>query len=178
MKKITLLFIIAGLGAVGLQGEEAGAVATSRSAPARLTLEEALAEARTANRSLKSLGHRRNAARHDAKALAVFQEAFPGYEIVGVDHDGCGFNDALHCRTRNFVKRDALRIYPDPPGDTEDTAAGYEVRAEVIREFFSALLSRQTYCLRRNPYILFGLLWGLPVPLATWILVPPQFFTP
>ena len=70
MKKITLLFIIAGLGAVGLQGEEAGAVATSRSAPARLTLEEALAEARTANRSLKSLGHRRNAARHDAKALA------------------------------------------------------------------------------------------------------------
>jgi hypothetical protein len=68
----------------------------------------------------------------DQIALDIFQEAFPGYEIVGVDHQGCGFNDAVHCRTRNFRKRELVRIYPYPPGDTEDTVMGYPVRAEVI----------------------------------------------
>jgi agmatine/peptidylarginine deiminase len=72
---------------------------------------------------------------HDADdpiALAVFEEAFPGYEIVGVDRQGCGWTDALHCRTRNFVRRDPIRIYPYPPGDTEDTVSGYPVPAQVI----------------------------------------------
>ena len=68
----------------------------------------------------------------DQIALAVFQQAYPGYEIVGVDHGGTGFNDALHCRTRNFYRRDAIRLYPVPPGDTEDSLAGYPVTAEVI----------------------------------------------
>jgi len=77
----------------------------------------------------------------DQEAIAVFQEAFPGYEIVGVDHMGTGFNDALHCRTRNFVKRDAIRIYPMPPGDTEETAADYTVTAEVIPPKGNALVT-------------------------------------
>lgn len=68
----------------------------------------------------------------DAVALGVFQDAFEGYEIVGVDHMGLGFNDAVHCRTRNFHKCELIRIYPYPPGDTEETAAGYDVLAEVI----------------------------------------------
>lgn len=33
----------------------------------------------------------------------------------------------------------------------------------VIREFFSAVLARETYTPRRNPEILFGLLWGAPI---------------
>ncbi len=37
--------------------------------------------------------------------------------------------------------------------------------SEVIREFLSALLCPKTYDIRRNQYIIFGLLWGLPVPL-------------
>ncbi|MHC4945168.1 MAG: agmatine deiminase family protein [Planctomycetota bacterium] len=68
----------------------------------------------------------------DQIALDIFQEAFPGYEIVGVDHQGTGFNDAVHCRTRNFRKRELVRIYAYPPGDTEDPLYGYVVRAEVI----------------------------------------------
>jgi len=75
----------------------------------------------------------------DQVALGVFQDAFPGHKIVGVDHMGCGFNDALHCRTRNFVKRDAIRIYPMPPGDTESTSSGYTVTAEVVPPKGSAL---------------------------------------
>jgi agmatine/peptidylarginine deiminase len=69
----------------------------------------------------------------DAIALAIFQEAFPGYEIVGVDHYGTGHGGlSVHCSTRNFHKREVLRIYPYPPGDTEDTLYGYSVHAEVI----------------------------------------------
>ncbi len=38
------------------------------------------------------------------------------------------------------------------------------MRTEVVREFLSALASPKTYDFRRNHYIIFGLLWGLPVP--------------
>ena len=68
----------------------------------------------------------------DQVAIDLFEDAYPGYEVVGVDHGGMGFNDALHCRTRNFMRRDPIRIYPMPPGDTEDTMSGYAVTAEVI----------------------------------------------
>jgi signal transduction histidine kinase len=44
------------------------------------------------------------------------------------------------------------------------------VSAEVVREFLSALVARETYDPRRNTYILFGLLWGLPIPLLGLLL--------
>jgi len=44
------------------------------------------------------------------------------------------------------------------------------VSAEVVREFLSALVARETYDPRRNAYILFGLLWGLPIPLLGVLL--------
>jgi hypothetical protein len=75
----------------------------------------------------------------DLEALAVFEAAFPGYEIVGVPVDLYWW-DAVHCRTRNFVKRDVIRMYPYPPGDSEDTVLGYEVRAEVVPPNGSSLL--------------------------------------
>jgi hypothetical protein len=68
----------------------------------------------------------------DKIALDIFKEAFPGYEIVGVDYMGTSWSDSLHCRTRNFMRRDPLRIYPYPPGDTEDTVSGYPVTTEAI----------------------------------------------
>ncbi len=77
----------------------------------------------------------------DQIALRIFGKAFPGYKIVGVDHLGTGWSDSLHCRTRNFVRRDAIRIYPYPPGDTEDTASGYTVTARVIPPKGAALLA-------------------------------------
>ena len=77
----------------------------------------------------------------DAAALAVFQEAFPGYEIVGVDSGGTYSSDSLHCRTRNFMSRDPIRIYPMPPRDTEDTKEGYLVTAEVITPNGAKLLA-------------------------------------
>lgn len=77
----------------------------------------------------------------DVIALGVFQDAFVGYEVIGVVAHECEWHDALHCRTRNFVKREQIRLYPYPPGDTEVTGAGYPVVAEVIPPNGSSLLA-------------------------------------
>jgi signal transduction histidine kinase len=46
---------------------------------------------------------------------------------------------------------------------------------EVVREFGSALWVPDTYNPRRNSYLLFGLAWGLPVPILSTVLAmrPP-----
>ena len=41
---------------------------------------------------------------------------------------------------------------------------------EVVREFGSALWVADTYDPRRNSYLLFGMAWGLPVPLLSLVL--------
>ena len=45
-------------------------------------------------------------------ALAVYQEAMPGYEIVGVNGGSAGWEntDALHCRTRGIMDFDMLFV--------------------------------------------------------------------
>ena len=49
---------------------------------------------------------------------------------------------------------------------------------DQVREFFSACLRLHSYNIFKNPYIWFGFLWGIPVPLATTFaattyMVPP-----
>ena len=68
----------------------------------------------------------------DQIALGVFQAAFPGYEIVGVDFHESLWMASLHCATKNIMRRDPIRIYPLPPRDTEDSSSDYRVTAEVI----------------------------------------------
>lgn len=41
----------------------------------------------------------------------------------------------------------------------------YHEHVSPVREFLAALGARYTFSLRRNPYALFGFLWGLPIPL-------------
>ncbi|MHC4944956.1 MAG: agmatine deiminase family protein [Planctomycetota bacterium] len=76
----------------------------------------------------------------DDIALGIIGEAFEGYEIVGTDSHGSGWGASLHCATKLIMKRDIIRIYPYPPGDTEDTTTGYAVTAEVITLSGSTLL--------------------------------------
>ena len=51
---------------------------------------------------------------YNADALAVYQEAMPGYEIVGVENNsysiGWENTDALHCRTRGIMDFDMLFV--------------------------------------------------------------------
>ena len=49
---------------------------------------------------------------YNNQALAVYQEAMPGYEIVGVNGGSAGWEntDALHCRTRGVMDFDMLFV--------------------------------------------------------------------
>ena len=49
---------------------------------------------------------------YNQQALAVYQEAMPGYEIVGVNGGSAGWEntDALHCRTRGVMDFDMLFV--------------------------------------------------------------------
>lgn len=49
-------------------------------------------------------------ATYNADALAVYGEAMPGYEIIGVSSDGWENTDALHCRTRGVMDFNMLFV--------------------------------------------------------------------
>ena len=51
---------------------------------------------------------------NDLAALQVYQNAMPGYEIIGVNHTGWLNTDALHCRTHEIADRCMLYIKHQP----------------------------------------------------------------
>ena len=71
---------------------------------------------------------------YDDDALAVYEEAMPGYEIIGVDDEGYGWanTDALHCRTRGMADRGMLYIKHIPLlGDVQQENE-FEIMAHII----------------------------------------------
>ena len=47
----------------------------------------------------------------DAAALAVYQQALPGWEIVGIDSRGFdGYNGAIHCSTHEISGERAAQL--------------------------------------------------------------------
>ncbi len=50
----------------------------------------------------------------DDEALEVYEEAMPGYEIIGIYSDDWVNTDALHCRTRGIADLGMLYIYHIP----------------------------------------------------------------
>ncbi len=50
----------------------------------------------------------------DDDALAVYEEAMPGYEIIGVMYNGWENTDALHCRTKGIADLGMLYIHHLP----------------------------------------------------------------
>jgi len=51
---------------------------------------------------------------HDQQALQVYQDAMPGYEVIGFQWSGWYHYDALHCRTMGIFDRYMLRIEHKP----------------------------------------------------------------
>ncbi len=69
----------------------------------------------------------------DAQALEVYEEAMPGYEIIGVMEGLAEWlnTDALHCRTHGFADREMLFIKHYPLFDTIKGTDNCEISAEV-----------------------------------------------
>lgn len=51
---------------------------------------------------------------HDAAAIQAYEEAMPGYEIIGIDFEYWFDTDALHCRTHEIADRCMLYVQHNP----------------------------------------------------------------
>jgi len=68
----------------------------------------------------------------DDEAIAVYEEAMPGYEIIGVLYSGWQNTDALHCRTIGIADTGMLYIRHIPLHDTVEFSISYNIESEII----------------------------------------------
>jgi agmatine/peptidylarginine deiminase len=73
---------------------------------------------------------------YDTTAIRIWEEALPGYNIVGIDCDGGNSNiialsGAIHCITHSVGVEDPLMISHLPLNDTENETTPYAVVAEI-----------------------------------------------
>ena len=67
----------------------------------------------------------------DDEAIASYEEAMPGYEIIGVDYDGWQNTDALHCRTKGIADLGMLYINHVPTTGIVAYLENYEISANI-----------------------------------------------
>jgi hypothetical protein len=67
----------------------------------------------------------------DSGALETYQEAMPGYEVIGFDYGSWYYYDALHCRTMGIFDPGMLRITHRRLDDQVQYAPGHAIRAEI-----------------------------------------------
>ena len=70
-------------------------------------------------------------ASNDAAAIATYQNAMPGYTIIGVTGSWLA-TDALHCRVKDLADRGMLHIGHMPLLDEKPEQASYQITAEII----------------------------------------------
>jgi len=84
----------------------------------------------------------------DAAAIATWQRAMPGHEVVGFAWDQWLHFDALHCRSRAVFDRDMLRLAHAPlPAQVAAGERGVEVSA-WIRSLGEAQIDADACCVR------------------------------
>jgi agmatine/peptidylarginine deiminase len=67
----------------------------------------------------------------DEDAITTYQQAMPGYEIVGVQYSGWLNTDALHCRTKGIADINQLYIWHVPILGNHDFQYGYPLSANI-----------------------------------------------
>lgn len=69
----------------------------------------------------------------DDTALAIYQQAMPNHEIVGIDCSSMsGSGGAIHCITMQAPSAKFIHVKHCPLDDMEDTANPYRVRAQIL----------------------------------------------
>ena len=67
----------------------------------------------------------------DDEALSVYEEAMPGYEVIGFT-GSWESTDALHCRTKGVPDIEMLQIFHSPINDIYNPVSNYVVNAEIV----------------------------------------------
>ncbi len=70
-------------------------------------------------------------AAYDNAALQVYEDAMPGYEVLGFTGSWAS-TDALHCRTKGTADRNMLYIRHIPIQGEQPQRPDYEIEAEII----------------------------------------------
>ena len=73
---------------------------------------------------------------YDTTAIRIWQEALPGYRIVGIDSDNMSepiiaASGAIHCITHSVGVQDPMLISHQPLADTDNTVDDYRVEAYI-----------------------------------------------
>ena len=78
---------------------------------------------------------------YDDDALAVYEEAMPGYQIVGVESSSWYDTDALHCRVYEIPDKNMLYVHHMPVGNGQPTMQDVEVSAYIHPHSGEALVA-------------------------------------
>jgi agmatine/peptidylarginine deiminase len=68
----------------------------------------------------------------DDDAIALYESAMPGYEILGFYYSSWQSTDAIHCRLRETANREMLYINHLPISGTVSNRANYEINATIV----------------------------------------------
>jgi agmatine/peptidylarginine deiminase len=85
----------------------------------------------------------------DDEALAAYEEAMPGYEIVGVMHNTWENTDALHCRTKGIADPGMLHISHMPLLGNKAFQMEWELQADIIPYTGLSAISDSLRCFYR-----------------------------
>ena len=83
---------------------------------------------------------------YDDEALAVYEEAMPGYEIVGILHSTWENTDALHCRAKGIADVGTLYIAHMPLLGDQDFRMQWDLFAEIVPYSGMGVISDSLRC--------------------------------
>jgi agmatine/peptidylarginine deiminase len=86
---------------------------------------------------------------YDDEALAVYEEAMPGYEIVGILHSTWENTDALHCRAKGIADVGSLYISHMPLLGDKDFQFQWDLTADIIPYSGMGVISDSVNCFYR-----------------------------
>ncbi len=80
----------------------------------------------------------------DAAAISTYQQAMPGYEVIGVPFSEWYYYDALHCRTREIMDPGMLLIRHRRFDPSVEYSESFQVLSEITAYSGEGLLSGET----------------------------------
>lgn len=95
-------------------------------------------------------------------ALASYQQAMPGYEIMGIPYNDWYDTDALHCRVIQIPQADMLRIVHQPLLDSVLFQNSLEISAQVYTIGVATGISHEVklhYRINQNPDQVINMTW-------------------
>lgn len=82
----------------------------------------------------------------DDEALQVYEEAMPGYEIVGIMHDTWENTDALHCRAKGIADVGMLYVNHMPLLGNKDFRLEWDLNADIVPYTGMGVISDSLLC--------------------------------